>query len=1116
VGPVVIAVAVLTSGSVYAVPMLRQNSNNANSGSRMQSITKLGVIENSNNNNSNNGNSYNDATKRATIVNLSTPTSFNSSGQTSSRRYRKYGDALKTTFTVFAGMNNVGIKISFTYGFNGHGIKLVRRTDPSQVGDLFVCGSSSDAIVSATAFYQISNCETNAEKKRSVTQLSSSNNNNSNSSMTDSPPKLHGNETQLLAILTSTNSADNRSITVVDARFLTVPLLKVCLDVGIRYENIFSALNNGVHGNGGGSNNLFIVAANTDGLGEGRLVPLQQNLRCLRSESDRIFSLCMLAFGRDGFDQKGVATILDVGVSTAGEGSDDNDDSKDDYIVTSKHSVELRGYLGRVVLKLEQCVDGLGGGNEDDSDSDYENVNSSNNNNNNFDSQHFDVDAALTTVGGLFAPDSVRVIYALYCLACISSSSQTGSGTRGANNDDPNEVLAAACLKGARAARSFDEYANFRLDSKISKVASRICGSVGDTLLGLGAGATDNVSSGGTVGGRGTVASRKNFTEAAVHMFAVAGLFGRSIAAMERLKSPKFSCAYLEGLWGGGKKGEEAAKLALSAARNLIQSNPLLGLDVFISQHDKDGSDHPLNHPVNPMEVVVFLKSVVPVNTSSSKFVSPLTKLPLTTGNALASTFLMSALRVGSDASSSAVGKGKETAVQPPLARELHNELCYLLLEGVVGEMGDEDNHDNSARADGVSEDSPLAAIYRKNLHDFISWPQALFDAKNMIDFFPSSFKLEQALLLGKLGEHEKACTILLGDLDSTKLALEYCDLQHSNQLKQRQRQRHRQKQEQKGRKDEQKQKQNCPYLPLLSVALQKHNYDPSLAITIMRSRMDRIDKAAALRLLPPETSLSAVNTSFLIPALKKDESERKMLLVGCNLLRGKYMELKRELLEAQLSAQGSIGDLIASKRLGLGSFVRSSRSFVVNSTTHVNFQNVVLKKVSLCCVVLCCVVLCCVVLCCVVLCCVVLCCVVLCCVWKVLFRFLAAFLANYLSLLTYSVCLSYFLHEQHLFSGFIVLEAIFSNTRFENFADIDLRCVDSSREDVLCFSESFAIKTLPVGATTSAWCLLGKRNVSINEDILLTFEVTYNIGGAFFTEVLEDVLVQPYELRMQ
>ena len=137
-----------------------------------------------------------------------------------------------------------------------------------------------------------------------------------------------------------------------------------------------------------------------------------------------------------------------------------------------------------------------------------------------------------------------------------------------------------------------------------------------------------------------------------------------------------------------------------------------------------------MKHPINPMDVVVFLKSVVPAVGSNrlNRFVSPLTGLPLTTGNALASTFLVSALKVGWEGEGIAVEETRQGV------KELHNELCYLLLEGVIGEMGDVDNNDGA----DVSKDSPLAAIYRKNLHQLLSWPRALYDADNMIEFFPS------------------------------------------------------------------------------------------------------------------------------------------------------------------------------------------------------------------------------------------------------------------------------------------------------------------------------------------------------------------------------------------
>ena len=68
-----------------------------------------------------------------------------------------------------------------------------------------------------------------------------------------------------------------------------------------------------------------------------------------------------------------------------------------------------------------------------------------------------------------------------------------------------------------------------------------------------------------------------------------------------------------------------------------------------------------------------------------------------------------------------------------------------------------------STGGDGSS--SPLGLTYRKELHRFLSWPDALYNASNMRDFFPAIFKHEQALLLGKMGMHKEALEILYRDL---------------------------------------------------------------------------------------------------------------------------------------------------------------------------------------------------------------------------------------------------------------------------------------------------------------------------------------------------------------
>ena len=74
----------------------------------------------------------------------------------------------------------------------------------------------------------------------------------------------------------------------------------------------------------------------------------------------------------------------------------------------------------------------------------------------------------------------------------------------------------------------------------------------------------------------------------------------------------------------------------------------------------------------------------------------------------------------------------------------MHDELSYLLLEGVISE-----------RVDGQSsEDSDLGALYRLKLRRLLSWPNSLIRSERLLKSLPTSFLREHALLLGRLGRH--------------------------------------------------------------------------------------------------------------------------------------------------------------------------------------------------------------------------------------------------------------------------------------------------------------------------------------------------------------------------
>lgn len=305
-------------------------------------------------------------------------------------------------------------------------------------------------------------------------------------------------------------------------------------------------------------------------------------------------------------------------------------------------------------------------------------------------------------------------------------------------------------------------------------------------------------------------------------------------------------------------------------------------------------------------------------------------QLPLTTPLALAVTFLESVFGISSKRSP----LDDLYAVLPPQslleerAPVCHDELAYLLLEGVISEKK------------GIGRDElNLSKFYQSKLRRFLSWPGAMYRAERILASLPTSFLREHALLLGRLGRHDEALQILYCDLKSLDLALKYCDMLHSRKNKSQKRQK-----SASGGNDN-----SCAYLPLVRVALLSKDSETAAAsaIKIISQRRDVINRGEALRLLPGSIPLSAVARSFLIPALVESESEVRRLQIAASLLRTKYVDLKRSLTNAQITSQAQLENVTALQRLDMGDLIRSSSPFKgrVSGSPAPSFPNVMLVR---------------------------------------------------------------------------------------------------------------------------------------------------------------------------
>jgi hypothetical protein len=252
-----------------------------------------------------------------------------------------------------------------------------------------------------------------------------------------------------------------------------------------------------------------------------------------------------------------------------------------------------------------------------------------------------------------------------------------------------------------------------------------------------------------------------------------------------------------------------------------------------------------------------------------------------------------------------------------------HDELSFLLLEGVIAER-----RDDSVQA----EDTPLGSIYRSKLRRLLKWPLARIRPERFMETLPASFLQEKALMLGRVGRHEDALRILYRDLKSLELALEYCDDRFEQQKIVEERRRIQQQRtiDMDHPSDSGPSEEDNAYLPLVRVALDSEDKERGIAtaIQVLALRRGSIDRAAALRLLPSGVPVSAVARPFLIPALIESESQVRRLTVVSALLRARYLRLKDELTVAQLKAQANIHVVPQLKRLKLGNPLHSSKPF--------------------------------------------------------------------------------------------------------------------------------------------------------------------------------------------
>jgi len=432
------------------------------------------------------------------------------------------------------------------------------------------------------------------------------------------------------------------------------------------------------------------------------------------------------------------------------------------------------------------------------------------------------------------------------------------------------------------------------------------------------------------------------------------------------IKYDSYTATHLSDLWATSQDAACQLVLRAPATTRLLEHNPRMGLNVFTVLHPENvgqwkellAKDDPLAHPSYPSRVVQLLKSIQPTirePTSETEGV-----LPMDTGRALAVAYLESAIGIdtGRPTEEDAFDLVAPDEHQEERMSDFHDELCYLLLEGVISERGDEPPE---RQARPMEDTTDLGKIYRQKLRRFLQWPLAKVRSERLFSSLPKSFLQEQALVLGRLGKHKDALRILYIDCKSMDLALQYCDARYERQQTRLEVERARLAAAGvlEDREDlnpfahdnsSRSSGEGCAYLPLVKVALESDadkKRGTTAAIQVLALRRSVIDRAAALRLLPKNVPVAAVARPFLIPALVESESQGRRLKVVSSLLRARHNALKQQLTKAQLKAQAHLHVVPQLRSMNLGDPLHSSKPFKArpSSSASPTFPDVVIVK---------------------------------------------------------------------------------------------------------------------------------------------------------------------------
>jgi hypothetical protein len=362
----------------------------------------------------------------------------------------------------------------------------------------------------------------------------------------------------------------------------------------------------------------------------------------------------------------------------------------------------------------------------------------------------------------------------------------------------------------------------------------------------------------------------------------------------------QWTADYLRWLWHNDNN--LLPPMVLSNLKPLIEYDAELGLGVLITRPKNLNNSSSLGgRGVSSVQTIVtFLKSITPKaysvstqfgskTTTSGRFTKQTRQpidltglpIPLVNGKALAAAYLEWLVDSG--------------AALPIM----HNEFAQLIIDTVPKDLNIDHNINDLEIISGESESLLLYKIYRKKLQFFLQSSRD-YSPEILLEFIPSDFEHENALLLSRLGRHEEVFQIYIHKLNDIPLAESYCDRIYNNDNENN-------KQKWTSSNSLENFKNNCNsiedakdvYLLLIKVILntpideENKKISPlTIAINLAERNFKRINSTEFLDLLPKNSPLSALQR-YLSITIEYNNSRKRNLQVIHQLLRLREVNLR-------------------------------------------------------------------------------------------------------------------------------------------------------------------------------------------------------------------------------